>query len=324
MALLTEEKGATDLQTALDTGLQNLARDQQLTFTQYNRQALATDGFVFWVSTGTTMTARGSLHVSAQREQEEDATYAINSVLFSSEVAVTAFNDIKPGTMWVTSVKAPASGETLQIAFSRRGPYYEAANLFLYAGFAVYAPLKSQLVASASDLPAEPIVSNSLPIWLSLNSIAPVYPSYLVPDNIEPPFIAAHIDPDMTKAIQAFPSFGWSNAVRESGTGAAPLYQLPSNQLMRDSVRLTLYGLNNQQAIQYLATLMEHSLNTDDFGFMNSPAIRDDKRAQVEIAAIAMQKRIDIEASYFQSTADAIARRQILSASLNFSTQESP
>ncbi len=41
---------------------------------------------------------------------------------------------------------------------------------------------------------------------------------------------------------------------------------------MRDKVRLTLYGLNNQQAIQFFQSLIDYSLNTDAFGFMNSPA----------------------------------------------------
>jgi hypothetical protein len=71
-------------------------------------------------------------------------------------------------------------------------------------------------------------------------------------------------------------------------------------------------------AIQYLAMLIDYSVNTDNFGFGNSPAIRDDKRPQVEIAALAMKKTINIIAWYYQSTADAVARRLILGA--GFST----
>ena len=44
------------------------------------------------------------------------------------------------------------------------------------------------------------------------------------------------------------------------------------------------------------------------------PAIRDEKRVQVELAALAQKKTIHVSANYYQSTADAIARRLILDA----------
>jgi hypothetical protein len=134
-----------------------------------------------------------------------------------------------------------------------------------------------------------------------------------VPDNVVPPYITAHIDPNQTIALQAFPIFDWSARTNPNGD-PSPLYELPSWQLMRDTVRLTFYGFTNQQAIQFYAALMDYSVNTDDFGFCNSPSIVDDKRTQVEIAALAMKKTMVIQASYYQGTADAIARRLILSA----------
>ena len=63
-----------------------------------------------------------------------------------------------------------------------------------------------------------------------------------------------------------------------------------------------------------MASLIDYSVNTDTFGFCNSPVIVDDKRTQVEISALAMKKHFTISASYYQSTADAIARRLILAA----------
>ena len=89
---------------------------------------------------------------------------------------------------------------------------------------------------------------------------------------------------------------------------------MASTQLAKDRVRLTLYGFSNQLAIQYLVSLVEYSLDTENFGFGNSPAIRDAKRTQTELSVIAMKKVIDIDAWYLQSTSDAIARRLILSA----------
>ena len=326
MSIASEAAGLPNqLNTALNQGLNQLSRDQVLTFTQYSRQIISQDGTVFWVATATTLTAKGSLHYSTDRSQDEDQTIGMNSVIFTSEVEVTALNAINPGTLWICDWQTP-DGTTMQIAFSSRGPFYAQAGLFHYAGFAVFPALQAQLVASASDLPTGPIVSNSLPIFLSAGAeIASLpgsqaatfthYPSFLVPENVLPPYVVVHVEPGMTKALQSMPAYRWS---LRTGTGP---YDLPSSQLMRDYVRLTLYGLNNQQALQYLSGLIRYSEMTDNFGFMNSPAIQDEKRVQSEIKAIAMKKTIVIDASYYQGAADVIARQLILSASVSFNVE---
>lgn len=297
------------LDAALRAGIDSLSRQQTVVFTQYTKSVIPTDGFVFWVATGTTLTAKGSLHYGTDRVQEEDQTIAINHIIFTSETEISEFNAIAPDMMWVGDWTIDTFA--LKVAFSRIGPYYQQADVWHYVGDAVNAPFLSQLVATAADLPAGPLVSNSLPIWLGQNSFAPVYPSFLVPDNVRPPYIAAHIEPIETLAVQSFPIYQWPGV--DEGNG---FHLLPSQQLARDRVRLTLYGLSNQAAIQYLSSLIDYSQNTDAFGFMNSPAIRDEKRTQVEIATIAQKKTIEIIASYYQSTADAVARRLILSASV--------
>jgi len=231
-------------------------------------------------------------------------------VILTSEVEITEFNATTPGAMWIGSWPVAGGTTTLMVAFSRRGDYFGPANLWHYSGFAVYPAMQTQIVQSAADIPTGPIVTNSLPVWLSQNSFAPVYPSFLVPDNAAPPYIVAHIEPDGTEVLGAFPAYvGWP-----APPPTAALISLTSEQLCRDRVRLTLYGFNNQRAIQYLSALIEYSQNTDAFGFMNSPAIRDDKRTQSEIAAIAMKKTINIVASYYQSTANALAQRLIIEA----------
>ena len=89
---------------------------------------------------------------------------------------------------------------------------------------------------------------------------------------------------------------------------------MTAQQLTHDLVRLTFYGMNNSQIIAWVAGIMDYSLNTDDFGFMSNPIPQDDKRTQVEIAAIAMKKTIELDVSYYQSAADALARRLIAQA----------
>lgn len=308
---LATESSSTPLHAALDAGLNTLSQDQSIPFVQYTKSTIPTDGYVFWVANGNTASFNGSLHYITDRHQDEDQTVAMNRVIFTATDEVTELNAVNPNTMWVGTWDV--DGTSLQIAFSDHGSFYDQAGLWHYSGYAVYPALASQLVQSAADLPTGPIVSNSLPIWLAQNSFAPVYPSYLVPDNVTPPYITAHVEPQLTEALGAFPILEWPGTT-VPGSGASPLHDLPSSQLMRDEVRLTLYGFTNQQAIQFYQSLIDYSYNTDDFGFCNSPSIQDDKRTQVEIAALAMKKTITILASYYQSTSDAIARRLILSA----------
>ncbi len=319
---IASEAASAPRQTAaaLHGGLDSLSRNQSLTFTQYAKQTVSQDGFVYWAATATTLSAKGSLHYGTERDQAEDQTAGINSVIFASEVEITEFNDIGAGILWIASWQTPG-GPTIKIAFDRRSAYYVEANLYHYTGFAVYPALESQLIASASDLPSGPIVSNSLPIWLGLPSAlsaisslvaeTPVYPSFLVPENIVPPYIVAHIEPGTTKSLQIVPIY--------NGTpNGATMEPMTSDQLCQEPVKLTFYGFNNQQILQYIAALKEYSYGTDAFGFMKFPVPQDEKRAQPEIAAIAMKKTLVIDASYYQSTADAIARNLIVSAQLSF------
>lgn len=314
MGLLNEATQApSGLQAALDAGVNTLSNDQTISFTQYNKVVLSQDGMVFWVANGKTANFTGSLHYITDRHQDEDQTIAQNRFIFSALQEVSQLNTVSPLTMWIGTWTV--DGTSIQIAFSDRGSFYQQADLWHYSGYAVYPALSAQLVASEADLPLEPIVSNSLPIWLTQNSQAPVYPSFLVPDNVVPPYIVVHIPPESTNSLGAFPIDGWPGTPAYT-PGSPQLYQLPISQLMQDSVEITLYGFNNQQALQYYRALMDYSLTTDNFGFCNSPQIRDEKRTQVEIAAIAMKKKLTILASYYQGTADAIARRLILSASV--------
>ncbi len=313
MATVAETIGQQgQIEAALAAGVEAIASRQTVTFQLYTKLALAEDGYVFWVAAAQSITVVGALHYSTDRAQNEDQTIAVNQVILTSEQEITEFNLVSPTQMWIGTWQVAQGDATLQVAFSRRGYYFGPANLWHYVGDAVYPAFAAQIINSTAQIPAGPIVTNSLPIWLGQNSFAPVYPSFLVPDNVVPPYVVAHIDPAATDVVQGFPSFdGWpAPPIPLSPT----LYNLTSHQLSSDRVRLTLYGFNNQTALQYLSSLIDYSVNTDAFGFMNSPVIRDEKRTQTEIAAIAQKKTIEIIASYYQSAADVIARRLIVEA----------
>lgn len=308
MPSISESQNSQDqLADTLAAGVNTLSLNQQVTFKEYTQVILSPDSYVFWVATSNTVQVQGSLHYATNQSQNEDETIAINRVIFTALSQIDEFNAIAPNTMWVGTFNG------LQFSFNARGLFYQQANLYHYQGDAVYPALASQLVSSSADLPVGPIVSNSLPIWLSQTTFGthtvPVYPSFLVPANVAPPYVVAHIEPDLTE-VPSFPIYVWPG----NPTPKTSLQNMPSSQLALDRVRLTLYGFTNEMAIQYFAMLVDYSINSDNFGFRNSPAIKDQKRTQSELSIIAMKKTIDIEAWYFQTTADAIARRLILSA----------
>ncbi len=305
--------GGSQMQAALDAGLDQLSAEQVVVFQQYTKFVLWPDSSVFWIANSVTQSAKGSLHFSTDRFQNEEETLGSNEFIFSSEQEITAFNTISPTTLFIGSWPF-GDGQALQIAFSRRGRFYEESNVWHYSGIAVYPAMQSQILSTPADIPAGPIVSNSLPIWLSANSMAPCFPSFLVPDNIVPPYIVAHIEASQTEALGAFPFIGPWPGVTEPNSGGSPLHALASTQLMRDVVTLTLYGFTNLMVLQYFQSLVDGSRDgTMPFGFANSPAIQDPKRIQTEIAALAMKKTLVIAANYLQGAADTVARRLILS-----------
>jgi hypothetical protein len=356
----------SQLEAALRAGVRQISRDQRITFVQYQRTVLPVDGYLFWVSTGLTFVSQGSLHVASEIRQNEDETIGYNRIFFTTNNQIQEFNSVAPNILWLASIPAIApsavsTSESLEappdqapgisgltpspiiFAFSSRGSYYRKANLFHYFGVSVQPPLLTQIVQSLGDLPGQPIVGNSLPIWLSLDQFAPVYPSFIVPQDVEPPYIVAHIEPESTEPLQAFAAFdptslllstpktgavntqpintGAVGAAGIAPAGTDPSQLLSSSQLLSENVRLTLYGFTNQTAIQYLQYLVQASMN-DLFGFMNMPAIRDQKRVQSEIQSIAMKKVIDLEVSYYQSTSHAIALRLILKASMSITISD--
>lgn len=306
----------SQLESALDAGLQQVSGEQEVAFRRYSRVALASDGSVFWVATDEAVNAKGSLHYATDRQQSEDETIGANHFLFNSETEVTQFNLVGPSTMWIGTF--PISGGSLRVAFAQRGNYFRESNVWHYSGFAIYPALQTQIIDAPEDLPAGPIVSNSLPIFLAQADLAPVYPSFLVPDNLVPPYIVVHIAPEATETLSAAPLIGpWPGSVQPN-TGASPEHLLNVSQLCRDTVEITLYGFSNANAWAYLANLYEASESgSAPFGFANSPAITDEKRPQVELAALAQKKKLTILANYDQGAADAVARRLILSAAVS-------
>ena len=309
------------IEAPLKAGVETISREQTITFTLYKRLVLPFDGFIFWIKADTlspsalanvsplnlptpnqpttetapanTLIAKGSLHYSTETNQDESASYGINKVIFTSEQEVQDLNAIGDDFIWL------ARHEEIRFAFSRRGSFYKQADLYHYTGDAVYPIMESQIIDDPATLDTRSIViSNSLPVWLQLNRLFPVYPSFAVPDNARPPFAAVHITPENTTSIQPVPH------ISRRGSHF---------QLAKDLVKITVYGVRNEEALAFQDYVNEYSLYTGVIGIMNMPIFRDEKRIQQELSMLAMKKSIEIEVSYYQESIRNISRQYIKS-----------
>ena len=302
------------LNPPLAQGIGVLSGSEAIPFVQYVRHVLPLDGFVFWLRTQQTV-IQGSLHIGQEDRQNEDENLTVNRVWFTTTEEVDCFNDINPQTIWVGEY------EGARFAFSTRGPYYDAAGLFHYAGEAVYPAMESQLVDVGAELSNTTlVVSNSLPAWLALASYNPIwllvpnpavtlYPSFAVPANLRPPYGSVHIDPALTKPLQGAPAIG------STGT---------HEQLAADHVRITFYGLTNDQIMNWFETLNQYSYDTNIIGMMAPSIVRDGKRGQVGLDILAMQKIMEFDVSYNQASLRDVARQLIVAAASTMLPQYYP
>lgn len=320
MTSLQEAAGSgSPLNAALDAGIESLSRRQQVTFDKYVRVVLPLDGYVFWVranlvssltlsalkTNSAGVTAMGSLHYSTSIDQKEESSVSVNSVVFTSEVEVQALNDVNPQVLYIAII------EGIRFSFSNRGRFYVQASIYHYVGNAVYSELATQIIDDVRQFDhTSVVVSDSLPIWLSMNTYtSPVgglfsnpvtlYPAFLVPANLAPPYASVSVVPGETQAIQSVPF------VARDGS---------HYQLARDLVRVTIFGTRNFEALSFQDFVNQFSLDTDYIGVMNMPLMRDEQRTQPELLALAQKKTIEYEVSYYQQTVRALSRTLILSA----------
>lgn len=307
---------------ALEAGVEVLSGQQTVPFTPYVRTILPLDGFTFWLNANLLSAVQlgqhglasadpvvitGSLHYASQAVQKADETIVVRRVDFTAEEGLAFLAAAAPTVLYVGRWQTELG--PFAFAFSRRSSFYQEAGQWHLIGDAVYPAFEAQLIDGIDNFSQRQVVSNSLPIWLSLPTLVPfpsplpaprfpIYPAFLVSDNLVPPYAAVNIPEDGTRALQP-----------------TPLYDANYNrwQLAADRVRVTLYGLRNDEAtgfFDYVEWIFEVGTA---MGLMNAPVIRDGQRTQPELTALAMQKLIDYEVSYYQFTAREIARQLITS-----------
>lgn len=304
------------MQGILAQGIETISESQVLTFVRYDMMILPTDGYVFWVASATSVSAPGSFHIATARNSREDETVSTNSVVFTTQTDIVELNVQAPGSIWIATVNGT------QFAFSQRGMFYQQTATYHYRGAAVWASLASLLVPDPSYLVGlEPIVSNSLPAWLTLKTYNPaylrtrnpgitIYPAFLSPSNIAAP------------ASSQFPAVGTVSIRKTETYQPVPYWSVQSNksgavsgqyQLAKDTVKIVFYNCNNNQAEDFLALVLQYAEFAEGFGIVTAGAIQDEQRAQDELMAISMKKSIEFEVSYLQTRMDTIARQLITS-----------
>lgn len=338
MANVFETSGAKpQLASGLAEGVNTLSGNEQITFTLYVKLVLPLDGYVFWVNAALltdtaiynaaqydrllydnyngavparSITAQGSFHLAQELHQLDDRTTVYNHITFTSLQPIQDFNLINPQLIYV------ATYQNVQFAFSRKDNYYKQADLYHYRGDALYSIMDTQLIDSMTDFDTTSvIVSNSLPIWLSLNQYFPMYPSYLVEQNLPPPYASVEIIPSNTEALGQFPIV---NNVLING-GATPSTQSTINQLATDTVKISIYGIRNNEALNFANYVFQYSMNTDNIGIQNMPIMQDEKVTQPEFGIIAMKKTITFKVSYYQNTVNNVAQQLIKKAFISVS-----
>ena len=324
-------EATTGLSSTLAAGVAQISGGQAITFTKYIRVVLPIDGFVFWVSAilasasaqlnasalnslplnqnqtvtqPTSIIVTGSLHYATTRGQNEDETIDVNRVVFTATSQIESFNQTSPNVMYLGEFN------NIRFSFSARQQFYQQSGLYHYTGEAVYPEMEPQIIDALEGFDTlNAVVSNSLPIWLAMDQMAPpfpypasqtlpLYPSFAVPANLAPPYGAVHIAPTDTRAIQA-------TAFIDS--------EMNHWQLVEDTVKVTFYGARNFNVMDFIDYVNNLSLQDDSpFGIMNMPIPRDEKRTQVELGILAQKKTVEFRISYYQARARAIARQLIL------------
>ena len=310
-----QEAMGSPIASTLKQGVDWLSNSQKVTFRLYRRAVLPLDGFVFWVRDcrRAPVVVQGSLHYSTVTDQNETETAARNTVYFSTDTRVSDFDEIASDTLWI------AERGGLKVAFSSRGRYYEAANLHHYSGLALLPAMRSQIIDDPASLnPEKAIVSNSLPAFLFLNGYCPpydtplktcglatLYPSFAIPDNLPPPYAGVHIE-------------------RTENLQAAPWYDRCYNPLAlaSEDVRITAYGLNNDQAMILRDAVLQYSYDWNVIGIMDYSAVRDEKRPQPEFGILAQKKTMTFRVSYMQTAVLKIARQLIEKVVVDYQPQE--
>lgn len=306
----------TALNASLRAGLEQLDQRSTFEFAKYARVVLPVDGFVFWKPTGARVTVNGSMHFMQEWLQEADQAIGYTRVVLTSEQRIQEFAQEGQNAIFVATYKSQVnnSRDTFRYAFSAQAGFYGPAGLWHYVGYQIPPALLTQLLDPGTRIDqTRAVVSNSIPMWLGLRGFAstflqatqtlPIYPSFQAAENATAPYVV--VDVLETEPLNAYPVLG--------------VYGTHS-QWCKDTCRVTMYGLQNNEALTFQDFINQYSLENeaDGFGIMNMPVVKDVHRVQAELHGIAMKKEMTVEVSYNQQISTTKAYQFIEEALYDF------
>lgn len=300
----------SELASLLQQGVDSISEGQEIKLKAYSRVVLPIDRYIYYKPLKQ-LCVTGALNYTQEMVQEESETYDRAIVMLTCSQAVQEFSDAPVNTIYVGTTKR------FRYAFERQGGFFSTAKLWHYIGHSLPPVFTLQLLDNPASIdPSQPVVSNSLPLWLQLNNYRvpfptppaapppdlftnsiPMYPADLVEPNLVPPYIS----------------------VMCYDTRALGLPTLDQNrnqaQPCSERVRLTLKGLQNNAAQDFLSAVLQYSSETNNFGIMNDlPVIVDSHRPDNALLALGMEKTIEFTIFYYQTRAAAIGRQLIKQA----------
>lgn len=313
----------SQISSVLGAGVNQLSMDDTVTFTLYRKFTMPFDGFIFWIKSdilsnssmpncsppnsfyinqpqniktqAPSITVKGSFHYSIDRSQDIDETVDKNHITFTSLIDIDDFDIKKDSSLWIGEYN------DLRFSFSKRLNLYSSANIYHYIGDAIYPALESQIVDDVRFFDSyNVVVSNSLPIWLSIITNWPIYAANRIPENIIPPYIAVNINEETQEALQELPYIDYKGS---------------QWQLVRERVEFIIYGMRNFNVLDFQQYLQLMAIGINPlFGITNSPIPKEKIRTQPEISATAMKKTLEVWVNYYQQTARDLALKTIKKA----------
>lgn len=284
------------LSQSLGAAVSDVSSDETVTFRQYRQTVLPFDGFVFWLATPTTLSVTGSLHIETNSVHDESQRYDHSEMVLSTQDQVQSFHQKFHGTLWLACIN-----DTL-FALDGEKRHFKKAGLFHYFGSSIPSSFLSQFIHTEAELDHySPVVSSSLPIFLQLPHAGsptlswcpwpqdvPMFPSFCVPDNQEPPYIILH---PLAASVHA-ESMGTLDP--ESGS---------TSQLIRERIRVIMVGLPHLQAANIRDYILHWALlHCNELGISNSPVIQDIRHSLEAVPGISMMKSIEFDVMYNQRT----------------------
>lgn len=279
-----------DYAGALQDGLDTVRQGQTISFITYERVILPYDGFVYWVKTGNEQTLVASMVHDENELHHEDQNFRNDSgLIITTTEPLLDFSQDGLDTMSVFEYN-----NNLYV-LRKTGYNSEQSGLFHNIARVIEPALRSILLDSKDDfLKKKAQFTNSIGLFVLLScgyfefvSIDyPIYPEWLVPLNKKPPYITVGVTE--TEAL--------NNGFNTVNVDNSLFLVKPA----KDYVDINLYGLDNNEALNFLVKLERWSLFYKKIGFLNMPRIKDEQLAQNEIGSLAQKKIIELEIFYYQ------------------------